>query len=640
MEYIVKYNRYENAFIIFDLLNNKINQDNDVYIDIDKRKLFTNDKFSLNKFNTNTNTNFNTNIIDSPTRINKNIPAVLILKNNQTYGRENNNPKSRLLYKCIPDDITLPFFLVPYEIKHVGFSKVISNIYVTIYFKEWNHKYPIGIISQNIGSVDILNNFYEYQLYCKNMHLSISHFTKETNKILKVEKVKEEFEKLKVEKFELEKLKVEKLEEDKLKDKLVLNICKNYNIIDRLNNIKIFSIDPLNSQDFDDAFSVVQQPSNWLVSVYISNVALYLDYLNLWEHFSERVSTIYLPNKKLPMLPNLLSDNICSLKENHLRIAFTLDILLDLNYNIVSLNYSNTLIKVYKNYVYEEDKLYKNKDYLLLFNITQNMLQHLQIKQNYIKDSHDVVSYLMIFMNHTCAKDMIKYNNGIFRHTTSINVNEKETNINENEKNEKETSINENEKETSINTSTSISISEYFKMFNYTAKYVNKENNIINKHEMLNLDAYIHITSPIRRLVDLLNIIQFQKNHAMFESRNATHFYYKHVNNIDNINIFMNKAKKMQNECGLLHIFLNNELQLTQGYIFNKSVINKDKDKEKEKDKEKMFNYTVYLPEFKLISKIKTMIEYDNYEKKMFKLCLFNNEAKFKKKIRLAIENE
>ena len=177
-------------------------------------------------------------------------------------------------------------------------------------------------------------------------------------------------------------------------------------------------------------------------------------------------------------------------------------------------------------------------------------------------------------------------------------------------------------------------------MFNYTAKYVNKENNIINKHEMLNLDAYIHITSPIRRLVDLLNIIQFQKNHAMFESRNATHFYYKHVNNIDNINIFMNKAKKMQNECGLLHIFLNNELQLTQGYIFNKSVINKDKDKEKEKDKEKMFNYTVYLPEFKLISKIKTMIEYDNYEKKMFKLCLFNNEAKFKKKIRLAIENE
>ena len=32
------------------------------------------------------------------------------------------------------------------------------------------------------------------------------------------------------------------------------------------------------------------------------------------------------------------------------------------------------------------------------------------------------------------------------------------------------------------------------------------------KHEILNMDNYIHMTSPIRRLVDLLNMIRFQQN--------------------------------------------------------------------------------------------------------------------------------
>jgi hypothetical protein len=38
----------------------------------------------------------------------------------------------------------------------------------------------------------------------------------------------------------------------------------------------------------------------------------------------------------------------------------------------------------------------------------------------------------------------------------------------------------------------------------------------LTKHELLEMDAYVHITSPIRRLVDLLNIIKFQQNMKMF----------------------------------------------------------------------------------------------------------------------------
>ena len=61
------------------------------------------------------------------------MPGVLLLDGNKTYGRQKNGNKikqGKLLYKCIPDDMRLPAFLVPYEIKNMGFSKVFKNLYV------------------------------------------------------------------------------------------------------------------------------------------------------------------------------------------------------------------------------------------------------------------------------------------------------------------------------------------------------------------------------------------------------------------------------------------------------------------------------------------------------------------------------
>ena len=88
----------------------------------------------------------------------------------------------KLLYKCIPDDTRLPSFLVPYEIKSMGFSKVFTNLYVTINFEEWEDKHPRAKLDNVIGPVDILDNFYEYQLYCKSLNASIQKFQKETSK--------------------------------------------------------------------------------------------------------------------------------------------------------------------------------------------------------------------------------------------------------------------------------------------------------------------------------------------------------------------------------------------------------------------------------------------------------------------------
>jgi hypothetical protein len=73
--------------------------------------------------------------------------------------------------------------LIPYEIKNVGFSKVNKNLYVTFVFEEWNDKHPRGKLSNLIGSVDVLDSFYEYQLYCKSLNNSIQKLNLHINLI-------------------------------------------------------------------------------------------------------------------------------------------------------------------------------------------------------------------------------------------------------------------------------------------------------------------------------------------------------------------------------------------------------------------------------------------------------------------------
>jgi hypothetical protein len=100
-----------------------------------------------------------------------NIPGIMIY-GNKTYGRSN---KGKFYYKCIPNDKRLPSFLVTYEQKDVGFNKKMVNKFVLFRFHKWEEKHPIGAINQIVGDINVLSNFYEYQLYCKNLYVSLSY---------------------------------------------------------------------------------------------------------------------------------------------------------------------------------------------------------------------------------------------------------------------------------------------------------------------------------------------------------------------------------------------------------------------------------------------------------------------------------
>ena len=531
-----------------------------------KNKLFSNDVFYIkeNKIE----------IIHSTIRSEKSfMPGVLILE--KTYGKI----KNKSLYKCVPDDTRLPPFLVPYEIKHVGFSKVLINLYVTFSYTNWNEKHPNGILNLVIGPINILDNFYEYQLYCKSLNSSIQKFHKDTLKIIN----------------------------SNSHDTFIENIKLIYPCIEnRIKDYNIFTIDPLKSVDLDDGFSIKKLENNiHQISIYISNVTIWMDVLKLWDSFSQRISTIYLPDKKRPMLPTILSDCICSLLENTVRVVFTMDIFIQ-NNEIIDIKYCNSLIKVYKNYCYEEPELLKDSNYIMLFDITKKISK--KVKYTNIKNSHDIVCYLMILMNYNCAKIMLENKSGILR-STIIN---------------KKVEIPENLPE---------EISKFILSWNSSCgQYI--DGSIINeknvRHELLDMDAYIHITSPIRRLVDLLNIIKFQQITNLIKlSENSNEFYNKWINNLEYINTTMRSIKKVQNDCSLLDLCANNihimEKEYT-GYIFDKIYRN-----------DNLYQYIVFLPELKLSSRITLRENYENYEIKKFKLFLFHNEEKFKKKIRIQI---
>ena len=537
-----------------------------------ENKLFSNDVFSVDDAK-------NVKLIHSSIRSGTSMPGVLIINGNKTYGRQEKNKKNgKLLYKCIPDDMRLPPFLVPYEIKNVGFSKVFVNLYVTFSYIEWNDKHPLGVLNQVIGSVDVLDNFYEYQLYCKSLNASIQKFQKDTTIALQDKSSHENF---------------------------IESICEKFPCIENRTGWHIFTIDPPKSADFDDGFSIKQLDDNiQQLSIYIANVTILMDVLNLWDSFSKRISTIYLPDRKRPMLPTVLSDCLCSLQEKHNRFAFVMDIFIQ-NNEIIEIKYSNCMIKVYKNYSYEEDSLLINPNYIKLMDTTKKLSKKYKYINN-VRNSHELVCYLMILMNYNCATEMIKNKAGIFRSTII----------------KKEVSVPDNIPE---------DVSKFIKIWNSSSgQYINGEelDSKEIRHEMLELDAYIHITSPIRRLVDLLNIIKFQQNTGIIQlSENSAKFYNKWIDNLEYINTTMRSIRKVQVDCTLLDLCSNNQDIMEKehdGYVFDKILRN-----------DGLFQFMVFLPELKLSSRITMRDNINNFEIKKFKLFLFNDEESFKKKIRL-----
>ena len=123
-----------------------------------------------------------------------------------------------------------------------------------------------------------------------------------------------------------------------------------------LRDENIFTIDPIDAKDFDDAVSIkTLENGNKQVGIHIADVSHYVRKgSHIYNEALKRGTSVYLVGKVIPMLPEKLSNKICSLVPNEDRLTFS--VILELDQNAVVKNYSlsKSIINSKRRFTYEE----------------------------------------------------------------------------------------------------------------------------------------------------------------------------------------------------------------------------------------------------------------------------------------------
>ncbi|MDR1452088.1 MAG: ribonuclease R [Helicobacteraceae bacterium] len=119
-----------------------------------------------------------------------------------------------------------------------------------------------------------------------------------------------------------------------------------------LTNLAFITIDPIDAKDFDD--SIYYDVEKRVLYVAIADVTAYVDeFSEIDKEAKKRGFSIYLPHKSIPMLPRELSENLCSLQPNVVRLAFTFRLELDENLNVKQYDLYESAIKSVRRYHYD-----------------------------------------------------------------------------------------------------------------------------------------------------------------------------------------------------------------------------------------------------------------------------------------------
>ena len=121
-------------------------------------------------------------------------------------------------------------------------------------------------------------------------------------------------------------------------------------------NITTFTIDPKDAKDFDDAISLRKlNNGNWEVGVHIADVTHYVkEGSKLEEEAVKRATSVYLVDRVVPMLPEKLSNKVCSLRPNEEKYTFSAVFEMTENAEIKNQWFGRTVINSDRRFTYEE----------------------------------------------------------------------------------------------------------------------------------------------------------------------------------------------------------------------------------------------------------------------------------------------
>jgi ribonuclease R len=121
-------------------------------------------------------------------------------------------------------------------------------------------------------------------------------------------------------------------------------------------NKNVFTIDPVDAKDFDDALSIEKlENGNYKVGVHIADVSHYVKAgTSIDKEASGRGNSVYLVGKAIPMLPEKLSNNICSLVPNEDRLTFSVIFEMTEKGETINHQIAKTIINSKRRFTYEE----------------------------------------------------------------------------------------------------------------------------------------------------------------------------------------------------------------------------------------------------------------------------------------------
>jgi hypothetical protein len=252
-----------------------------------------------------------------------------------------------------------------------------------------------------------------------------------------------------------------------------------------------FSIDDDDTVDYDDAISLQSTDIGYRLGIHVSNLAQVIDAGSLlFAEAMERVSSLYLPSVKVPMLPPRFSENELSLRSDGARAVLSLYLNVDQEFAITDSELKQEMIVIERNLSYTQvDKSSHEEVYRNLLRITAKLREQRDIsgdKERFyytLKASPDRVLIKRVDTQSPARmmieELMILYNRSIATYATRKNLPLLYRNINQ--------FLDENKEVR--NSSAFLATSPGY-------------------HPGIGAEAYLHATSPIRRVVDLINQMQ------------------------------------------------------------------------------------------------------------------------------------
>ena len=122
-----------------------------------------------------------------------------------------------------------------------------------------------------------------------------------------------------------------------------------------LSSLPIFTIDGPMTRDYDDALSIRPFESGVEVGIHIADAAAFVFHDTVLDQEAlERINSLYLPDKRVPMLPTMLSEDVCSLRQGKKRLATSILARFDQNDQLQDYRFVLSRIKVQRQLTYSE----------------------------------------------------------------------------------------------------------------------------------------------------------------------------------------------------------------------------------------------------------------------------------------------